>query len=284
MIRDLSDVPFDEIYDTFRDAFSDYATGAGTLSETGLRNRAIKNGWNAACSAGAFDGERLVGITLVGLDEFGGGAAAYDIATGIRPSHRGRGLAGAMMEALSARLRERGVARFYLEVLRENAAAIRAYEKAGFEVRRRFECFRRESDGPARAPGDGIRVEPADRRVLDRARDWLDWEPSWENTLSSLARVPDELVVLEAASNDGPCGVAAWHAPSGWIHTVAVRPDTRRRGVASALLAELGESYPAADFKLNNVPDDDEGMLAFAAASGFRFYVGQFEMVRSLAY
>ncbi|GAA4344779.1 GNAT family N-acetyltransferase [Flaviaesturariibacter amylovorans] len=50
----------------------------------------------------------------------------------VRPEYRGQGVNAQVLEALRTRARGRGLTELRLEVYAENAAAIRAYEKAGF--------------------------------------------------------------------------------------------------------------------------------------------------------
>lgn len=47
---------------------------------------------------------------------------------------RGRGVAGEIIAATTSRLRQEGLREIVLGVARDNHAAIRAYEKAGFEI------------------------------------------------------------------------------------------------------------------------------------------------------
>ena len=47
---------------------------------------------------------------------------------------RGRGVAGEIIAATAAWLRQEGLREIVLGVARDNPAAIRAYEKAGFEI------------------------------------------------------------------------------------------------------------------------------------------------------
>jgi ribosomal protein S18 acetylase RimI-like enzyme len=281
-VRFLSRTPFDRIHRTFQEAFADYATGAGAVPENVLHNRAIKNGLDLDLSAGAFAGDDLVGITLVGVDRFAGLPSAYDIATGIVPAYRGQGLAGRLVDLIVPRLRERGLERFVLEVLRDNQPAVRAYSAAGFSVTRRFECFElARDDFVAGETLTAVRVISTDREALAEAREWIDQEPSWENSFNSIARIPDDLLVLAAEFEGTTAGVLAYYPALGWIMNVSVRPGMRRSGVASRLVAELVRRTPAREsFKLNNVLDTDEATLAFLRSRGFRFVLGQFEMAQ----
>jgi [ribosomal protein S18]-alanine N-acetyltransferase len=52
----------------------------------------------------------------------------------VRPEHRGRGIAGRLVEACLESCRNRGIRRIFLEVNERNAPAIRVYERAGFST------------------------------------------------------------------------------------------------------------------------------------------------------
>ena len=52
-----------------------------------------------ALTRGAFEEDRLVGLFAVGCEGWAGQRTAYDVFTGIVPSHRGRGLAGELFDA-----------------------------------------------------------------------------------------------------------------------------------------------------------------------------------------
>ena len=212
-IRFLDTVSFGCIHAAFQEAFADYATAAGDVPESVLYNRAVKNGLDLGLSTGAFAGCRLVGITLIGVDRFDGSPSVYDIATGIVPDYRGRGLAGRLIEPILPRLGERGIERFVLEVLRQNRPAIKAYSAAGFAVTRRFECFAlaRKDFAPRGLEDPTIYVGRGERDLPACSRDWIDWHPSWENSLSSIARIPDELLVLRAEQRGQPVGLLVFH-------------------------------------------------------------------------
>lgn len=281
-IRPLTGIPFAQVHAAFRDAFADYSTDSGAVSEDVLHNRAVKNGLDLELSAGGVAGGRLVAITLIGVDRFAGYPSAYDIATGIVPAHRGKRLAGRLIDFIVPRLRGRSLDRLVLEVLRHNEPAVKAYTAAGFAVTRRFECFElAREDFVAGRADPAIRVERGDRRILADARPWLEWEPSWENSFNSIARIPDEVVVLAAELEGTVAGVLAYYPGLRWIMTVLVRPELRRRGVASRLVAELVRTTTdQQSWKLNNVLDSDSATLAFLKSRGFRFVLGQFEMAR----
>jgi ribosomal-protein-alanine N-acetyltransferase len=91
------------------------------------------------------------GLVLV-ADEAGGLPVAYALCLrlgdeaellriGVDPATRGRGIAGLLLDATLARLRELGIRRCWLEVRPSNRTALRLYAKHGFRhegTRRRY--------------------------------------------------------------------------------------------------------------------------------------------------
>lgn len=279
----LSREQWPQIFATFREAFADYAIPVSGPQEQVFLNRMIKNGIDFGASAGAFDGERLVGFSLTGLDVWDGEPAAFDACTGIVPGYRGFGVAPAIFELMTAGLRARGVRRFLLEVLRDNRPAVGTYRKLGFRVTREFDCLQLplERARPAAPPRvDDLVVEPVGRELLPRLAPFADWRPSWENTLSAIARIPDAVTVLGARRGGRWVGFAVHYPGLNWIQGIAVDPAERRRGIAGALLArllaDLAGRVPAV--KIVNVDHADAASAAWLAAAGFEVYARQLEM------
>lgn len=282
---DLSGQPFDVIHRAFAEAFADYYVDTSGMTETVLYNRAVKNGVDFAASVGAFDRGRLVGFTIVGLDRWNGVSAAYDIGTGVLPSHRGRGIAGSMFDFALPRLRERGVKTFVLEVIRENSPAIRAYTAAGFGVNREFDCYELALEQPAAPPAPPpVEIQAVNRASLDEFESHLDWQPSWENSFGSLRRVPDELELYVATVDGRRAGLLVYYPLINWITTVVVKKPFRRRGVATGLLAHLAERLRGRVplVKLVNLDRSDDGFRAMLEPTGFTRTVSQYEMEKSL--
>jgi ribosomal protein S18 acetylase RimI-like enzyme len=277
---------FAVVYPTFVEAFADYAIDMSYMSESSFRNRAIKNGLDVDSSVGVFDGGRMVGFTLVGLDDWKGGRAAFDIATGLIPAYRGRAIAAAMFEFALPRLRAKGVERFVLEVLQENEAAIRSYRKAGFEVAREFDCYQANPQDCVfgRRPDVAIEMGPLDRDRLGELAAWLDWLPSWENSLAAMKRIPDDLLLIAARRAGELIGAVAYYDSLGWITTLAVDGGHRRHGVATELLRRLVERLAGHDgpIKVVNVQADDAAFGTFLRWIGFAVYARQYEMELSL--
>jgi ribosomal protein S18 acetylase RimI-like enzyme len=272
----------EQLHRTWQEAFSDYAVDMSYMTEERIRVRAVKNDVDFDLSVGAFDGDRMVGFTLIGIGDWEGERAAFDAGTGIVPGYRGRGLAREMFDHAIPGLRARGVTRFLLEVIQSNEAAIRAYRKAGFEITRELACF--ELDAGSLTPSaqgiEAISIRPVSRAAIAAFEEEADWRPSWENGFPAIRRIPDDLLLFGAHENGICVGAIAYTPQFNWIMTLVVRRSHRRRGIGSAMVRHLVGHLPAgvSTVKLLNVDRSDGGMLAFLARLGFRHTIGQYEM------
>lgn len=283
----LSENDTGTVYQTFMTAFADYYQDISHITEAYFTNRATKNGVDYKTSAGVFYQGEMVGFTVVGLDRFNGSYSAYDAFTGITEPHRNQGLAKGMFEFIVPKLKAKGVETFYLEVLQENEPAVRAYQKAGFTITRELDAFSVEWKDANLNNGTGrnIEIRPINKAELDQAGNFFDWQPSWENSLPSIQRIPDEALYLGAFIQGNLVGVLVHYPLLNWILCLAVHKSFRRLKVGTALLSHLRDSistqFPIT--RIINVEHTDKGMINFLEAAGFEFFGNQFEMKLDLA-
>jgi ribosomal protein S18 acetylase RimI-like enzyme len=278
---EIAPVDPSQVYRAFMEAFADYAMKAGATREDTLLLRMAKNAVDCAASPGAYEGRRLVGFTLIGIDAIEDRLIAYDAGTGIIPAFRGQGLAKRMFDHALPGLRSRGVQRFLLEVLQSNEPAIRAYTKAGFAVTRELRSYVAAKEHLASLPvHDRITVRAADATTFESLSPESDWAPSFENRFSAHRFLPGQVAFL--AAHDGPTcvGTAAYCAKLNWLLSLLIKPSHRRRGVGTALLRHVAALMPEAAARLAalNVDGGDAGMQAFFLAAGFDHLVDQYEM------
>ena len=278
----LTESDYPRAHATMVEAFADYQLDMSYMTSERSWLRNIKSGVHYDCSVGAYDGNRMVGLMFVGLDNWLGEKAAFDAATGIIPGYRGQGVAKAMFEFILPRLKERGVSRFLLEVLQPNKAAIGAYTKTGFRPTREFACY-------DLLPGSFVERSLADStfevRTIDKPsvqgfKQLADWQPSWENSFSAMERIPDELIRLGAFKGDRCVGMLVFYPLLQWIMSLVVSRDFRRQGVASTLLKALMADLPGGvdKVKINNIDHSDKAMRAFFEKAGADWVIDQFEM------
>ena len=139
------------------------------------------------------DGADRVAIALLGRR----GDSGYIAGMGVAPTHRGRGLGEAVMRAVLDSARERGVKRVQLEVLVQNAPAIRLYERLGCRHGRALEVWSFPAPEPA---AGGLTLAPV---PLDEAHAFIrehraSAEP-WQRADGTLAALRADGAAFEAA-------------------------------------------------------------------------------------
>lgn len=271
-----------EIHKTFLEAFKDYAMDASEVTEDSKYKRCVKNGIDWEASAGVFHDGRMVGLSLTGIDDWKGGRYAYDIVTGIVKEHRGQGLAREMFDFMLPKLKEKGVNKFSLEVLQVNEAAVKAYTRTGFHITREFDCFDLKlnlASFPEISP-EPVQLERIPQDQIDRFADFMDWEPSWENSMNSIKRIPDDVYVFAGKFEDQYAGSIAFYPAMNWIVNIAVKKNFRRQGIGSSMLKQMLNlvELPKETVRLINVESSDTGMIKFLGKAGFELLIKQYEM------
>lgn len=268
MFRTLTDGDFDAVVTCFNEAFSDYAVSF-SMTAPQLREIVARRAVVFELSAGAFDGDRLVGFTLNGFDD----ATAYDSGTGVVPSHRRRGLARDMMAFIMPYLGDAGARRYVLEVIETNTRAVALYESLGFTTTRPLTCWKYEG-GPM--TGD-VAIRPIG----------MDWDafgdvaPSWQNSTAAIRRAHDPCIILGAFDGDLLAGYAVVFPRTHDLAQLAVRRSHRRRGFGAALLDRAAAEADGM-VRILNVDARDEGVDAFLRARGAEQFIRQYEMTRPL--
>ncbi len=278
MYRLLSSADFHPLYECFLEAFSDYQVDM-QMSEAQFEHRVTRDRVDLAISAGAFDGQRMVGFYMNGRGLWQGKQTAYDAGTGVVPDYRRRGVAEELFEFLVPQLKECGITQYLLEVLTSNEGAVKLYRKKGFEEVRRLAVLRSNNGLNSASEVDGVKI----RRLEEP--DWVvfcaywDGEPSWQNSIDAVERVKNQSEIVGAFVDEHCIGYGIVSQPGALLMQLAVAPAFRRRGIGRSILKTLsGQGI----LKVNNVDEELQGTLAFYKANGFEVVLRQFEMVKVL--
>ncbi|MFC2082466.1 GNAT family N-acetyltransferase [Candidatus Bipolaricaulota bacterium] len=281
----LASVDKSQIYRAFMEAFADYAMDASGTKEEALLLRMAKNSVDFEASVGAYEGEHLVGFTLIGIDTIDGLSTAYDAGTGIVPDFRGQGLAKQMFDHALPELQARGVKRFLLEVLQGNEPAVKAYQKSGFSIDRELKCFVADTALLRELPqSEGIDIRISNAASFEALTSEADWTPSFENRFIVHQAIPEHVRFLAAYDRDCCVGVISYCEKLNWLLSLIVKRSNRGRGVGRTLLKHLADTMPETIAKLPalNIDGQDAGMQSFFQALGFSHLIDQYEMGRAL--
>jgi len=180
---------------------------------------------------------------------------------GVIVAARRQGIGQQLMSVVHEEARARGVTRVWLEVIEENDAAFRLYEKLGYRVDREVEVWTLAEEVP---PGSAtqVPVEQAHERIraLRRTRD------PWQRADGTLAHFTDAIGLDTAAG-------AAVFRPGGNIQVVQIAGDD-----ATELLRTMRARGP---LYVLNLPVGDPAAAALRELGG-SVAVRQHEMVLEL--
>ncbi len=277
--KTLDNISIEVVHKTFQEAFSDYQVKI-ELPLWKFQQMLLRRGYHPAISIGAFQDERLVGIVLNGLRQWKGKVTAYDLGTGVIAEFRRQGITSEMLLQVKSLLKTKQVEQYLLEVLKTNQSAIELYNKQGFELQREFSCYQLEKE--KFIPKTSVKVKHLERLELKELREFWNFEPSWQNSESSIEAVPEafEYVIAEYSSTVIAYGMI--DKKTGDIPQIAVHKDNRRKGIGSSILSELVRSTDAQRVSVLNVEASDKNMNDFLVQSGFNYQVGQYEMLLKL--
>jgi ribosomal protein S18 acetylase RimI-like enzyme len=276
--RLLTTADFHSLYECFLEAFSDYQVSL-QMSEEQFEQRVKRDGLELDLSAGAFDGERMIGFYMNGRGMWNGKLTGYDAGTGVVPCHRRRGVAEELFNFVAPRLKERGITQYLLEVLISNERAVALYRKLGFDEVRRLAVLRSLELLKPLADLEGVTLRRLEEPVWDVFCTYWDGGPSWQNSSDAVERAGNQCEIIGAFVDEKCIGYGIVFKPSGIVMQLAVGHEFRRRGIGSRILAALSGDVP---LKTNNVDEELEGTLAFYKANGFEIGLRQFEMIRAL--
>jgi len=249
------------------------------MTEEQFERRVIRDGVGLELSAGAFDGERMIGFYMNGRGMWHGQDTAYDAGTGVVPDHRRRGVAIELFEFIAPRLKERGITQYLLEVITSNERAVALYRKVGFEETRTLAALRANAAMKTTADIEGVsirRMDEPDWEVF--CANW-DGEPSWQNSMDAVERSRNQCEIIGAFVEEKCVGYGIVFKPSGILMQLGVAQPFRRRGIGSRILASLSRDKL---LKTNNVEERLKGTLEFYRSCGFEVGLRQFEMIRTL--
>jgi ribosomal protein S18 acetylase RimI-like enzyme len=271
---------FDQLYNTFLDAFSDYVIPYA-LTETQFRNHlnltAVDLGRTAAC----FDGPDMVGFSLNGFGKWNDVDTVYDAGTGVIPSQRRRGLSRTMFEMMLPNFNAQGIRQFLLEVVTTNAAATNLYKSLGFQVSRELSLLQCDQTVPQADPlPAGVELQEIPEIDWEMLTSFWDAAPSWQNTVEAVDRSKKMKTILGAFA-DGKCiGYIVFAAKFGRVSQFAVAEEWRGRGIGRALVCGM-QGYKSEGYSMQVINIDRSSMPAmnFFRSIGFYERLTQYEMV-----
>ncbi|MGL0731446.1 GNAT family N-acetyltransferase [Klebsiella pneumoniae] len=203
------------------------------------------------------------------------GSAARLAAFALRPAWRGKGLGRKLMQELLMLLQQQGIETVFLEVIRDNHAAVALYQSLGF-TRRYGLCGYLSTELLAPVPGI-LQLYPT-LSLLRRAIEESNSQLPWLLDPLTFATLPCQVVTLEQRAF-AVLTTAGSRPVLSWLLGGAP-PPPRRQGLARELLMALAQQFPGIGTSVT-VPETFTPL--FAAAGYTPLSLQQYEMTMDLA-
>lgn len=277
----LTEKELPELHETFLQAFADYLIPIQLNAEQ-FKTKIKREGVAPSFCAAAYEGTKMAGFILTGLGEWHGRPTAYNAGTGVLPQYRGYNLTQQLYDFMLPKLKESGIEQCLLEVIQENAPALRAYKSVGFKVIRSLELFRAlktELLLKGEAPED-VTIAAVSKPDWKTYRCFWDAEPSWQNTAEAVMRSPDEKIMLEARDKDQEIvGYIIFFPNTGSVAQFAVDQSRRGYGIGTALLREAEQLTTAPALMFVNIDSTLTSLLTYLERRHFNHVLSQYEML-----
>lgn len=253
-------------------SFSDYTVPMILTTEAfGLMMR--QRGLDLAASRVVVIRDEIAAIWLVSVRD----EASYLISSGTAPEFRRRGLARKLALDCLSGLRHSGIGSFQTEVLMDNTQASNLYVSLGMRTARTLDCY--TVSVPEFASTDHEVCDVPWASVSKEVGSLQEFEPTWQNNTASLDDIAEHVSCRAVIDDTGLLGYAAVISDNGTLAQIAVRKDSRRRGIARALL----RSWPGvSDLRVINVDTSSDALRAFMLSLGARRTLGQYELSMKL--
>lgn len=276
--KTLADIDIPQIAEAINQSFSDYIVPFQLNAEQ-LQYKIIQEDVKLDLSVGIFDGDALVGLMLHGLRKNENHLVAYNAATGIIPTYRGKGLVSKMYGFLLPKLQELQVQKMVLEVIEGNDPAIKAYQKMGYTISRKLVCL-----------SGTVKVDEVQKEISIKEATTLQWnkwmsfweiQPSWQNAIQSVENSRGICKALEAYLGNELVGYLVYNPNSKKVHQFAVSSSHRQKGTATALFHQLQQSLNG-EIYVYNIDGASPTCISFLKALGLKKKVNQLEMERAV--
>jgi len=271
MIKDLTSCTHEEIVDCLHEAFSDYALPM-KMPYDYWKNRWHMANLSTSLSYGYFDDKALKGFILHGIDEWKGETCFYNMATGVVPKYRRKGILNALYKKALPHASEASCTSGYLEVLCNNSKAIKAYEKSGFSIIDKADSFIVSTE-----------LHYDLNFQLHAQKNWQpeDYEHmighdlSFEHRSSVIKRDPDSFECYEL-KEEGGLGAFAIVKKSNhnMVQFGFLNENIERYG--PSLFGQLASLHPG--LKIVNISEKDEALISFFKKHKFRDLISQYMM------
>lgn len=231
-------------------------------------------------SFGIFIEDKLAGFILNGIDIVDNKKCAYNAGTGILPQYRGDRLSYLLYEHCIERLRKAGVTRIVLEVIEQNAAAIKTYERLGFTVTRKLNSYKGRPPLVLPRP---VKTETIPFLLWDLLQVKCEWKPSWQFNMRSIKRLQNKYTLQVAFCNDKWVAYCISNLNTGRIAHFGCDEINNKQRYLTALFKEVNDANRLNTLSIVNVDSNAFYSNTFLLSLGMQRFITSSEMEMRLS-
>lgn len=250
------------------DCFEDYLVPV-TLSVEVFVQRFSAEGLSLLDSCIWLEGDTPAAMAVVARR----GDEARLAAFALRPAYRGQGVGRQLMTSLLAALRGQGVRRMWLEVIRDNQAAVALYRSLGFEVRHGLCGYVSTQTG--NGGGSGLQDDEV-LALIRRAGAEVNGQLPWLMDPLTFSTLPCQALSLDRQA----FAVLATLTGRPQLQFLWVEPAARGRGLGREMLMALAQRFPGLGTSVT-IPESFTPL--FNAAGYTPLALKQYEMSAALS-
>ena len=276
--KTLEDTSIAELMHTFNDAFSDYSVPFHLTKEQ-LLNKIVAESIHKEFSFGAFEDGKLIAFILHGIATVEGQKIAYNAGSGVIPDKRGNKFISKLYETAFPLLKQNSIRTIRLEVLSDNEVAKKIYSALGFTKKRILNCYKGSiADHPSEVQCSIQYIYQPDWKLL---QSFWDWNPSWQNSISSINNSWSQLDTIGIYSDDTLVGYAVLNPKLNRILQFSISKEHRQSGFAKQLFRYIALNK-SKTISLLNIDDQAVETHSFLTSSGLTVFLNQIEMELTL--
>ena len=182
--RSLAYTDIETLLICFNDSFKDYFVPL-QLTKEQLAGKIYAEAIDMKLSFGAFHNGQLVAFILNGIDDIYNKKTAYNAGTGVLPGYRGQKLSMFLYIYLIDELKKNGIEKAILEVIDQNIAAIKTYERIGFAITASLISSKGK---PENKTFDPSTIQISKHPDWGMITTMCEWKPAWQYNNNTLRR------------------------------------------------------------------------------------------------
>jgi len=275
--KTLEHISFQTISEVFNKAFSDYFFKVEWTKEQ-FEEKFQTEGGRLDLSVGVFEDNKLVAFILNFFNTSSDIFMNYNGGTGVVPGYRGNHLTSKMYDFLLPKLRKNRVEKMILEVLTQNAPAIKTYKRQGFKITRELNLFKGKLSGKENLKlSDSYKVGAIEKMDWDHIQTFWDYPPTWQNSISTMIHLEKKNICLGIEQHNVTVGYIIYNPKHRRIHQMAVDKKFRNIGLGGHLLNSI-YSLEKESISCINIDSNNQTFEKFLMKRGLKKFGSQFEM------